>query len=311
MFKNRPGGFIRHLSWKDWKSFFSKMRKRSKLTDIIPEGHLRSKQDVLADIASKDDYIIWLGHASFLIQLSGKKFLIDPFFSKRASPLSWAGPKRAVAAAVSANDLPKIDFILVSHNHYDHLDKNTLQQIADKDAVHVVVPYGLRKIIKKCGFNCITELKWEESFSCGKIKITALPAYHFSSRYILDRNKTLWCSFLIANDNSKLFFSGDTGYGSMYKELGDKYGPFDYGLIGIGAYEPQKIMRAVHLNPEEALLLAADMSIKTVIPMHWGTMPFTLEPLFEPIQRFEAEISNNNPATIKCKRLPIGGITVL
>ena len=233
----------------------------------------------------ENDYIVWLGHASYLIRLDNKHLLIDPFFSNYASPLQFIGPKRIVPSALSIEELPKIDYVLVTHNHYDHLDKNSIKQLEKKFSPLMIVPEGLARTIKKWGVKHTQELVWQQAVTLGDITITALPAYHYSRRCLFDLNKSWWCGFAIEHKNLKLFYAGDTGYGDNFKVIGKQYTYFDYAMIGIGAYEPRKIMQAVHLNPEEAVQLAIDINAKTLLPMHWGTIVLTSEPFAEPIQR--------------------------
>ncbi len=233
----------------------------------------------------KKNYICWIGHATYLLNINGTNMLIDPFFSDFAGPISWMSPKRLVPPALLPDELPKIDYILITHNHYDHLDKPFLKSLPNKNNIKVITPSNLGSTLKKMGFRNITELGWHESLITNAIKITALPAYHYSRRGFFDHNKSWWCSYSIEFADIKLFHSGDTAYGKGFARIGEYYGPFDYAMIGIGAYHPQEVMKAVHVNPEEAYQIARDIKTKTILPMHWGTIVLSLEPITEPIER--------------------------
>jgi L-ascorbate metabolism protein UlaG (beta-lactamase superfamily) len=234
------------------------------------------------------DSITWLGHASFLVRLAGKTIITDPYLTDYASPFVGNGPKRFVPAAVAIEKLPPIDALVLSHNHYDHLDTRSIDILAGKEHMTVIVPLGLGRYFSARGYADVREVDWHDRVDIGGVTVTALPAIHFSRRTLFDRNKTLWMGALIESNKNRVFFSGDTAYGPVFKEVGDRYGPIDYGIIGIGAYLPRKIMQASHTTPEEAVMLARDIEAKTLIGMHWGTVVLTDEPAFEPPVRFEA-----------------------
>ena len=233
-----------------------------------------------------NDCLTWLGQACFLIRLNGKLILTDPYLSSHASPSTLAGPKRFVEPGLHLDDLPDIDYLLLSHNHYDHLDSRTIRKLRDKTNMTVIVPLRLGKYFKKRGFKRVIEMDWWDSFTENGLVIHALPSQHWSKRTPFDRNKSLWASFALEGANTKVYFTGDTGYAPLFKDIGHKYGPFDYTLVGIGAYEPRAIMKAHHTNPEEAVAIGQDVSSRTLVGMHWGTVRLTDEPLFEPPGRF-------------------------
>nr|WP_267879386.1 MBL fold metallo-hydrolase [Sneathiella glossodoripedis] len=184
------------------------------------------------------------------------------------------------------SDLPPLDYLVLSHNHYDHLDARTIRAIQGKSDITVIVPLRLGNYFKKRGFSRVIEMDWWDRFEENDIQITALPSQHWSKRTPFDRNKTLWASFAFKHDATSIYFTGDTGYGPLFKEIGKLEGPFDYTLVGIGAYEPRAIMKAHHTTPEEAVKIAQDVKAKTIVGMHWGTVRLTDEPLFEPPGRF-------------------------
>jgi N-acyl-phosphatidylethanolamine-hydrolysing phospholipase D len=235
--------------------------------------------------------LTWLGHATFLLRTGGKTILTDPFLSERASPLRGLGPKRFVPPGLPLESLPPIDAIVISHNHYDHLDARTVESFSSKEGITAVVPKGLGGFFFQRGYRDVRELAWNENTLLGNVVFTALPCIHFSGRTPFDRNATLWCSWSIAAPALKVFFAGDTGYGPGFAETGARHGPFDLALVPIGAYEPASIMRPVHCDPEEAVSLGRDVRAATLVAMHWGTIVLTEEPPFEPPGRFRAAAS--------------------
>jgi L-ascorbate metabolism protein UlaG (beta-lactamase superfamily) len=256
----------------------------------VPPGHVIGQADALAAWHGLDsrDAIAWLGHASFLIRINGRTILTDPYLGKVAGPNGF-GPQRFIAPAIAPKDLPRIDVIALSHNHYDHLCDWTLGQLADRaHHIDVVCPLGLKPSFTRHGFARVHELDWEQRVDLGGIGVTVLPAIHFSGRGAFDRNRTLWASFSFEAEGAKIYFAGDSGHGPVFRQIGAAHGPFDLAIVGIGAYEPTAIMRAVHTNPEEGLELALDVGAHVALGMHWGTIALTDEPMFEPPVRFKA-----------------------
>lgn len=271
----------------DFVRFFWQQAQRQ--DEVIPtKWQAVAKQDVLKAIQQPTHpQLTWLGHSSFLIQAEQVTLLTDPFFSERASPVSFAGPKRIVPSPLTLDQLPNIDIILISHNHYDHMDAPTLKVLARQQPL-IFVPPGDEDFIRSLGFQRVVTLQWYEDLNTQGLHITALPAIHFSARGLFDRNRSLWESYAIDFNHFSLFFSCDTGYGPLYPQLGKTW-HFDYALLPIGAYEPKSIMSAVHITPEEAIQIAKDLHVKTLIPMHWGTIPMAQEPLFAPIDRLKEQ----------------------
>ena len=240
--------------------------------------------------------LTWLGHACFLIRTSGFAILTDPFLSDYASPVPGLGPKRYVPPGLAIEDLPDLDAVVISHNHYDHLDARSVEEISSKGrgARTAIVPSGLGPFFASRRYSDVRELAWgsgtllRRSSSSSSVSLSCLPAIHFSGRTPLDRNRSLWCSWKIASPSLSLYFAGDTGYGPVFPDLGREHGPFDVALLPIGAYEPASIMKPVHLNPEEAVAAGRDLRASTLVAMHWGTILLTDEPAFEPPVRFRA-----------------------
>ena len=264
-------------------------REKKKIEINIPKNHVISKEYVLNELEgyAQDDYITWIGHATFLIKLGDTTIITDPYFSKNAGPMIF-GPKRYVNPAIDLGDLPEIDLYLLTHNHYDHLDYMTVKNFPYKDA-KVLTPLGLSNYFTKHEFSNVEEMDWYNEIKINDIKITFLPAIHWSKRTLLDTNKTLWGSFLIEYKDIKLFFACDTGYGNIYKELGEKIGPIDISFINIGAYDfrPMFEKSIYHATPEEALNIGQDLRSKKVVGIHWGTVLLSLEDPFEPPVRFK------------------------
>jgi len=281
-----PKGFLFYIR-RFWGSVF---------TPEIPDGHALSEEEsVLLLNSVEGDKISWLGHASFLLKTSEVMILTDPFLTEFASPVSWAGPRRFVGPGITIKNLPQIDVVLVSHNHYDHLDDETIRSLEQKEKIHVVVPLGLKSFFVERGYEMVTELDWGESVTIERIKITSHPAVHDSARSIADHNQTLWSSWAIESPERRVFFVGDTGYSkSVYTRIGEKYGSFDYAIVPIGAYEPRKLMWMSHVTPEEAVSIGSDVRANKLIASHWGTVSsLSDEPPFEPPTRFKKSGTDN------------------
>ena len=286
-FRNPEGSPIsRSSSGKFSYRDFNKEKKKLNMT--VPKEHVIDKQEVLSNLEKfkNDDYIAWIGHATYLIKLGNTTIITDPVFSKNAGPLIF-GPKRFTEPALKLNEIPKTDIFLLTHNHYDHQDMSTIRNFPFKDA-KVLVPLKLGKYFKK--YKDVNEMDWYNEIKINNyIKITFLPAVHWSKRSLTDTNKTLWGNFLIQYKDIKILFACDTGYGNIYKEIGEKYGPIDITMINIGAYDfrPMFDKSIYHTTPEEALNVAQDLKSKKVLGMHWGTFVLSLEPIMEPPIRFK------------------------
>ena len=291
-YRNPQGSPADTATFADMVAFF--FRRMGDTPPRVPDDHVIAQSEALTafNAAQGDDSITWLGHAAFLLRLDGKLVLTDPYLTDVASPVAF-GPKRYVQPGLPLDRIPEVDIILVSHNHYEHLDAKTVEQLPGKDRVAVVVPLGLGEFFRSRGYANVTERDWYETVTVADIEIEVLPAIHFSRRGLLDRNRTLWGGFAIRSGKRTVFHSGDTGYGPVFSEIGERAGPFDVALIAIGAYEPASIMKPVHVTPEEALQIASDIRARTAIGMHWGTVQLTDEPAFEPRSRLIAAARNS------------------
>ena len=239
------------------------------------------------------DALTWLGHASFLIKLGGKTILTDPFLTEYATGMPPFGPRRATPPALSIEELPQIDIMVVSHNHYDHLDVETVEALPGKNNIHVVVPLGMGAFFSERGYSVITELDWYDGVDVGDVTVRAVPAIHGSGRGLFDHNKYLWASYVFSSGAKQVYFSSDTAFGPVYSEIGQKIGPVDYALVPIGVYEPRRRMKSRHVNPAEALRLGQSLRAKTIIAMHWGTIRLSDESFEEPPQRFRQVADEN------------------
>jgi len=224
--------------------------------------------------------VTWIGHASFLIQVHGLNILTDPMFSERASPVSFAGPKRLAPPGVALKDLPKIDAVIISHNHYDHLDSETVKALGN--APRYSVPLGFAPWFEKRGITNVQELDWWGSAELGGLRFHAVPAQHFSSRTPFDRNEMLWSGWVIETPAGKVYFSGCTGYAPLFQEIGTRLGPMRLSFIPIGGYSPRWFMRAMHVDPPEAVRIHQDVQSEQSVGMHWATFKLTDEHLSEP-----------------------------
>ena len=287
-FRNPEGSPERsgNVNW----SFKIFNKEKKKLDMTVPKEHVIDKDKVLSDLEKykEDDYIAWIGHATYLIKLGDTTIITDPVFSKNAGPLIF-GPKRYVEPALKLNEIPKTDLFLLTHNHYDHQDMATIRRYPFKDT-KVLVPLKLGKYFTRYRFKDVNEMDWYDEIKVNdNLKVTLLPAVHWSKRSLTDTNKTLWGNFLIEYKDKKILFACDTGYGNIYKELGEKYGPIDLTMINIRAYDfrPMFDKSIYHANPEEALNVAQDLKSKKVLGTHWGTFVLSLEPIMEPPVRFK------------------------
>jgi len=288
-FRNPEGSPKRDSNIKWSYKIFNEERKKIKIN--FPKEHVVPRIKVLKDLNENlnNDYVAWIGHATFLIKLGNNTIITDPLFSKNTGPLIF-GPKRYVDPAIKLNEIPKTDVLLLTHNHYDHLDANAVRNFPHKNT-KVITPLKLAKYFNR--FKDVNELDWYQKIKINEeLQITLLPAVHWSKRSLFDTNKTLWGNYLIEYKDKKILFACDTGVGNIYKDLGNKYGPIDITFINIGAYNffpimPEKDKSVYHTNPEQALSLAKDLKSKKVIGMHWGTVILSLEPIMEPPERFK------------------------
>ncbi len=241
----------------------------------------------------------WIGHATALVQINGVNILTDPHFSLRASPVQWKGPKRSMPPGISMDELPEIDIVIMSHDHYDSLDLKSISKLANRkggERTLFAVPLGLGQWFRERGAVNVVEFDWWQSYQYSgqyaEAEVIAVPAQHWSKRYPLFRNRTLWAGWVIRVKGFTFYFAGDTGYAPIFQSIGERYGPMDLAAIPIGAYEPRWFMKDMHMNPEEAVKVHKDVKSKLSIAIHWGTFVLTDEPLDEPPVRLREALKN-------------------
>ena len=228
--------------------------------------------------------ITWIGHSTMLVRMDGVTFLTDPIFSERASPISFAGPSRLVEPGVPLDALPHVDFVTLSHDHYDHTDLPSIEALAKRGA-RFVAGLEMGELVRGVGGE-VVELDWWQSTSIAGVEVHCVPAQHFSGRSLVGRDRRLWAGWVVAGPTRRFYHAGDTGYFPGFAELGKRLGPIDLAALPIGAYDPPEIMRFVHLNAEEAVQAAVDLGAQRAVAMHWGTFDLTDEPIDEPPRRF-------------------------
>ena len=238
-------------------------------------------------LAAPDNTLYRLGHSTILMKLNSEFWLTDPVFSKRASPVQWAGPARFHAAPISIAELPSIKGVILSHNHYDHLDYAAIRALADKTEFFLA-PLGVGDTLVSWGVpvHKVRQLGWWDTVPAGSLKLTATPAQHFSGRTLWDGNKTLWASWVIESGDLRLFFSGDTGYFKGFREIGDKFGPFDLTLMETGAYDPK--WPDIHMQPKETMQAHIDLRGKVMLPIHNGTFDLAMHSWDDPFEQISA-----------------------
>lgn len=273
-------GFWAFMKWK-WEQLFKDTPEPDAYSFNIDTTHHPFLQS-----NTEKATLTWIGHATFLIQFAGLNILTDPQFSDRASPVSWAGPKRVVAPALTIDELPDIDAVVISHNHYDSLDLASVLALSEHNRqrpLTFLVPLGMKAWFDKLGIaSPVIELDWSDNHVINGVRFTAEPVQHWSKRTLFDTYETLWASWVIESGNNRIFFGGDTGYAKHFRDIGNKYQDFALALLPIGAYEPRWFMKSYHVNPDEAVKIHQDINSRYSVAMHWGTFILTDEPLDEP-----------------------------
>jgi len=285
---SEPRGFRDVLRW-------SLQRRKQQLAPTPPRGSFPVATPTIArPRAGSHEYAAtWIGHSTVLLQFGGLNILTDPIFSQRAFPVQWVGPRRIMDPALAIDALPPLDVVLLSHTHYDHLDRLTVRQIgrAHPRATWVTA-LGVGAYIREWGVREVVELDWWKTAAVGALRVTGTPARHFSARRIGDRNKTLWSGFAFELNGTRALFAGDTAYHPEFGEVSARHGPFDLVMIPIGAYDPRWFMHVVHTDPEEAVQIYQDLTaphagapLPLMLGLHWGTFRLTDEAMDEPPRR--------------------------
>jgi L-ascorbate metabolism protein UlaG (beta-lactamase superfamily) len=270
-------GFLDVLRWK----LTSRAEPSPRFVDDV-------EQTIPLTIVEGDERRITLiNHATILLQQRGANILTDPVWAERVSPFSWVGPRRHRKPGVRWDDLPRIDIVLLSHNHYDHLDIVALRNLAARRQSQFIVPLGVGKLLQSEGIGPFTELDWGQSFEVKQTAIHSVPALHFSARGVFDRNKTLWCGYVVEDVRGSIYFAGDTAFGDHFAWIRERHGPPTVALLPIGAYDPRWFMSPVHMAPEEALKAHRILGAKTSVAIHHGTFQLTDESLDTPAKRLQ------------------------
>jgi N-acyl-phosphatidylethanolamine-hydrolysing phospholipase D len=249
----------------------------------------------------------WISHASVLVRHDGVSYLTDPIWSGRAGPGGLLGPRRFSPPPFPIAALPRVDFVLISHSHYDHLDLPSLEELRRRQpGVRFFVPLGTAETLRGAGIDDAVELDWGERTEIGGVTVHCLPSRHWSARTPFDENRSLWASWAVTGPERRVFFAGDTGTFAGFATIGRVLGPFDLAVLPIGAYEPVAMMQPVHLNPEEAVAAAVALGAQTIVPIHYGTFDLTDEPLGEPPRRFRAALAAAGIAEERGRPLRLG-----
>jgi L-ascorbate metabolism protein UlaG (beta-lactamase superfamily) len=275
----------------DWSLFIKVMylylTNKEERTPKGPLGPYRTDSGVYERPPASGLRVTWFGHSSLLVEIDGMRVLIDPVWEQRAAPVQWFGPKRFFAPTLRLEQLPRIDVVLVSHDHYDHLGIDTLRDLAKAAAAanaQWITSAGVGTILRKCGVQEVRELDWTESLQVGELTLTALPARHFSGRSLFNRFETLWSSFVLAGPKHTVYYGADSGEWEGFQEIAQAYGPFDLTMLEIGAFDP--LWADIHMGPDGAARMFRAMGAKgLMMPIHWGLFDLALHAWRQPIER--------------------------
>jgi L-ascorbate metabolism protein UlaG (beta-lactamase superfamily) len=296
-----PDGANGQPAWKVPRMMLAMLMQRTPWPSRVPVEPRRPPT------AGPDDVIVtFIGHATFLIQAGAINVLIDPVFAERASPVSFAGPRRARAPGVRFDDLPAISLVLLSHNHYDHCDVGTLTALERRFHPPVVTPLGNGPLLRSAGFRQVEEIDWWETARTAPLPITLTRAQHFSARNLFDRNRALWGGFLIEANGRRVLHAGDSGYGPQFREIAARLSPIDLALLPIGAYEPRWFMKDIHMNPAEAVQAHLDLSARQSIAMHFGTFQLTPEGIDAPVRELGKAMRERGVPAESFRRVEVG-----
>ena len=264
--------------------------------DRKPETTLPSHpidNTIWSDSTPETFAFVWLGHSSLLVRAEGVTILVDPVLDERASPISFFGPKRFHPTPVTVDTLPPVDVVLITHDHFDHLEKSTILALADR-VDHFFAPIGIDALLAQWGVPAskITPFEWWDEEKVGPLKFIATPALHYARRGLFDGDRRLWTSWAVKGETSSFFVSGDSGYFDVYKKVGETFGPFDAAFLKVGSYGPG--WTQIHMSPEEAFLQFKDLKAKTLVPTHFATFDLGYHPWYEPAERILAATESSD-----------------
>jgi len=257
-------------------------RNTGRFPHRVPNNGSFLRENALGSVPT----VTWVGHSTLLVQMGHVTFLTDPTWSETASPIA-VGPRRLVAPGLAMTDLPAVDFVVVSHNHYDHMDLETLKALAMR-GTRIFVPLANAETLREAGIDMVDEMDWWEARSIGEVEVHCVPARHWSRRGLFDENRALWSGWVVKAADRRFYFAGDTGMFAGFEEIRARLGPFDLTALPIGAYEPRAMMAPAHLSPEEAVDAAIAVGANRTVAIHFGTFDLSDEPVDEPPRRFRA-----------------------
>jgi L-ascorbate metabolism protein UlaG (beta-lactamase superfamily) len=288
-FYNRDGSDkgLSDISQFLWQSLWNESEWPESLPNPVPS--------VIPDRVEDGIRTTYINHATILIQVDGLNILTDPIWSERASPVTFAGPKRIRPPGIAISDLPEIDLVLISHNHYDHLDTATLRQVRQQQNKEPIIVSGLGNaaLLSSLGYDQVIELDWSDSTSVENATVHFVECQHRSARGVFDQMRTLWGSFVIETSQGNIYFAGDTGYSPHFKAQGERFGSFALSILPIGAYEPRWFMKDIHLNPAEAVKAHIDLNSEQSLGMHFGVFQLTWEPVDQPVTDLDTALQAN------------------
>jgi N-acyl-phosphatidylethanolamine-hydrolysing phospholipase D len=272
--KHRVLAFLRWSATRHLQLRTRRANRRPVSTPAVPAAPIRTDDSAFS--------VTWVGHSTVMVRMEGLTLLTDPIWSSRCSPLAFAGPRRRQPPGIPFESLPPIDLVLVSHDHYDHLDLPTLRHLVEAHDPQFVVPLGLGGWLRRRQVTRVVELDWWESAAVGGVTVHAVPAQHFCGRTPWDSNRRLWAGFVVEGPSGRFYFAGDTGHGDHFARIGERFAPLRLAAIPIGAYEPRWFMHPVHIDPEQAIQAHLDVGSRQTIGIHFGTFRLTDEPWDEP-----------------------------
>jgi L-ascorbate metabolism protein UlaG (beta-lactamase superfamily) len=281
--RNWPASFADRLTepLPGLPAVFRMMRERRQSGPELADAS-RIPVSVSSSLRAMTAGVTWVGHATYVVQIGGKVILTDPVWSRKIPGVR----ERLTPVGLPFASLPRVDAVVISHNHYDHLDAPTIRRLPRDTPMFV--PGMLGAWFRSRGFRSVTEMDWWETVSVGDVRLEFVPAHHWSRRGLTDTCKTLWGGFVLSAGASKIYFAGDTGYGHWFEEIGKRHPDIDLALMPVGAYEPNWFMRPMHCNPAEAVRACDDMGARRMATMHWGTFVLSAEPLLAPMSQAEA-----------------------
>jgi L-ascorbate metabolism protein UlaG (beta-lactamase superfamily) len=296
-FREMPGWLLNRQRTEPWGSFHNN-EPGPPPPDRVPGREVR---------------VTFINHSTVLLQFDGLNVLTDPVYYERTSPVQFAGPKRNAPPGIRFDDLPKIDILLLSHNHWDHLDISTVQKLCTRDQPQVYCPLGVKAFLDGKGCQNVQEMDWRQSLAYNEsTKIHCVPAQHFSGRGMFDRNATLWAGYVLDSEVAgKLYFVGDTGYGTFLKDVGQQFGPLRLALIPIGAYKPPFFMAPIHCSPAQAVQIHDDIQSEQSVAIHFGTFPLADDGETEPVDELNKALRQRNVPADRFRALKAGESLVL